>query len=78
MEDILSYSQCLGVSGIVNILESYARRCSTPTPKPMVIETPGACFDRFDFLTTDDDVSIYEEFVGDVSLPALDLDILSF
>lgn len=77
MEDILPYTERLGVSGIVNILNSYAR-CSTPTPEIVYIEAPSLCFDRFDVLLHDDNISLHEESVGDVSLPSLDFDACSF
>lgn len=77
MEDILPYTERLGVSGIVNILSSYARRSSTPTPEEVYVETPGLCFDRFDLLDYDN-LTLHEESVEDVSLPSLDFDACSF
>lgn len=86
MEDVWPQQERLGVSGIVNILESYANRCSTPVPvlsdynSMNPEENPeflGSHFDRFD-VSYCDEVCLHEESVGDVSLPALDFDGISF
>lgn len=76
MENMLPYqNDCLGVSGIVNILDAYANRCSTPTPEPVFFETPASCFDRFEIKCDYDmNMSLDELSVGDVSIPALDFD----
>lgn len=82
MEDIWPHTGRLGVSGIVNILESYANKCSTPTPEHWkdfnnanldFVETPGSHFNRFEVFS-DYDMCVQEISVGDVSLPALDMD----
>lgn len=82
MEDMWPHSDCLQISGVVKILESYANRCSTPTPrhyvgeddiKPALLETPTSHFDRFEIFS-DDEMYAHEVSIADVSLPAVDLD----
>lgn len=77
MEDILPQSEALGVEGIVNILNIYANRCSTPTPDISSPEKPETCFDMFE-LHCGNVTDLCEESVGDVSLPSLDFDDCSF
>lgn len=79
-EDIWPKAERFQLQDIVDILDSYANRCSTPNPKLSKYEDVNPIFleaSHFDRFMEFEDEYPDEESVGEVSLPTSDFDDFS-